>query len=331
MAGIHMIGWAVAALLTVSLLVLAYFVFQTRRLAASAEKQVPANGHFVAIRGNRIHYVEAGQGPPILFVHGLGGQLHHFRHTLFDQLAGDYRVIALDRPGSGYSVRARSASGRLGEQAAVIAEFIDALSLERPLVVGHSLGGAVALATALDHPDKVGALALLSPLTHEQESIPPAFQPMLIRSALKRKFLAHTMAIPLALKHAPQTLAFVFGPQATPDDFIIGAGGILGLRPAHFEATVADFVALEHELGRYEARLEELRMPVGVLFGTADQLISHEQHALPLAGRIRDFELELVEGVGHMPQFVVPDRVEDFIRRMAAKAFSHRSVLTTGH
>jgi pimeloyl-ACP methyl ester carboxylesterase len=325
MAGFHMAVWIVAALLAAGLLVVGYFVLLTRRLAANAEKQVPASGRFVEIGGNRIHYLQAGQGHPILFVHGLGGQLHHFRHTLFDRLSGDYHVIALDRPGSGYSVRAKGASGRLREQAKVISDFIDALSLERPLIVGHSLGGAVALATALDHPDQIGGVALLSPVTHEQESIPPAFEPMLIRSALKRKLLAHTMAIPLSLKHAPQTLAYIFGPQAAPDDFVIDGGGILGLRPAHFEATVADFVALENELGRYERRLEELRMPVGVLFGTADQLISHEQHALPLAGRIRDFELELVEGVGHMPQFVVPDRVEAFIRRMADKAFSRRS------
>ena len=63
-------------------------------------------------------------------------------------------------------------------------------------------------------------------------------------------------------------------------------------------------------------------------FGTADQVLNHEQHALPLAGRVKDFELELVEGVGHMPQFVAPDRVEAFIRRMADRTFASGSMLT---
>ena len=71
---------------------------------------VPANGKFVEIDGNRIHYVETGEGRPIVFVHGLGAQLHHFRHTLFDRFGPGYRLIALDRPGSGYSVRASGAT-----------------------------------------------------------------------------------------------------------------------------------------------------------------------------------------------------------------------------
>ena len=100
-----------AVLLLAVAFVAGYFVLATRRIAADAERRVPPAGSFVTIDGNRIHYVEAGQGPPILFLHGLGGQLLHFRATLFDELSRDFRVIALDRPGSGYSTRASGASG----------------------------------------------------------------------------------------------------------------------------------------------------------------------------------------------------------------------------
>ena len=202
------------------------------------------------------------------------------------------------------------------------AGFIDALSLEKPLVVGHSLGGAVALALALDHPDKVSGLALLSPVTREAKSAPPEFSALAIRSPLRRKLLAYTTAVPMSLKYAPRTLAFVFGPQATPADYVVAGGGLLGLRPSHFEATSTDFVALEGELRRYEARLEEIDVPIGVLFGTADNVIRHEDHALPLAGRVKGLDLELVDGIGHMLQFVATDRVEAFIRRAAARAFA---------
>jgi pimeloyl-ACP methyl ester carboxylesterase len=313
--------WLAGALFLAVCLFVGYFALATWRLAAEAERAIPAAGRFVTVGKNRIHYVEAGQGRPILFLHGLGGQLHHFRHTLFDRLSGDFRVIALDRPGSGYSIRAPGADGRLGEQADVVAGFIDTLALEKPLVVGHSLGGAVALALALDYPDKIAGLALLSPVTHQADAMPPAFSSLYIRSPLRRKLLAHTTAVPTSLKYAPQTLAFVFGPQPVPKDYATGGGGLLGLRPSHFEATATDFVALEHELARYEARLEQLAMPVGVMFGTADKVINHEDHALPLAGRIKDLELELLEGIGHMLQFVASDRVEGLIRRMAQRVF----------
>src|SRR5689334_20605133 len=109
------IGWIISAAFLITFLVAGYFVLATRKLAAQAERTVPPAGKFVDVGGNRIHYVETGEGPAILFVHGLGGQLHHFRHPIFSMLPG-YRLIALDRPGSGYSRRAADATARLPEQ-----------------------------------------------------------------------------------------------------------------------------------------------------------------------------------------------------------------------
>lgn len=321
MTVVDAIVWLLAGLFLAVCLVVGYFVLATKRIAASAARRIPPVGKFVALGGDRIHYAEAGRGRTIFFLHGLGGQLHHFRHTMFDRLAGDFHVMALDRAGSGYSVRGQQSTGKLSEQATTIAAFIDALGLERPLVVGHSLGGAVALALAIDHPQKISGIALLSPLAHEEDTVRPEFAPLLIRSGLKRKILARTTAIPTALKYAPQTLAFVFGPQSTPKDYVVAGGGLLGLRPSHFEATVQDFVAIEHELRRYEARLEEIRLPVGVIVGTADKVLDHEKHGMMVAERTRA-ELEILDGIGHMLQFVAASEVEAFLRRMAGRAFT---------
>lgn len=322
MSFVTILAWILGLALVTVVALLGYFVLATRRIAAQAEKLVPASGHFVEIAGNRIHYIEAGSGRPIVFLHGLGGQLHHFRHTLFERLSGDFRLIALDRPGSGYSVRAAAGTGRLSEQAEVVARFIDALGLEKPLIVGHSLGGAVALATALEHGDKISGLALLSPLTHLEDAVPPAFRLMYIPSPWRRRLIANTVGVPRSLKHANQTLDFVFGPQKAPEDYAIEAGGLVGLRPSHLLASLDDFMAIEHDLGRLEARYEELAMPVGVMFGTADRVINYERNGLALQGRIAGLDLELINGMGHMPQFAQPDRVEVFIRRMAAKSFA---------
>src|SRR5690606_13025001 len=142
----------------------------------------------------RIHYVERGEGRPIVMIHGLGGTLHHLRRPLMEAFGDGYRLIALDRPGSGYSLRAPGRDGRLSEQARLVAGFIDAMQLDRPLLVGHSLGGAVALATALDFPDKVAGLALIAPLTHYEEEPPAEFRTLAIRSPLRRRLVAETIA-----------------------------------------------------------------------------------------------------------------------------------------
>lgn len=310
--------------------VLGYFVLVTRRIAAEAERAVPPAGKFLALGDHRIHYVEQGEGLPVVFIHGLGGQLHHFRGTLFSQMGEGFRLIALDRPGSGYSSRPASFTGTLTEQAALVHRFIEALGLENPVVVGHSFGGAVALTLALEHPEVISGLVLLSPLTHLENEVRPEFRGLFIRSGWKRRLLANTVWVPTSLKYAPQTLAFVFGPQQPTKDYATTGGGLSGLRPSHIYATSSDLIAIEHDLGAIEARYEELDIPVGVVVGTADRVIDYRLNGQSLAGRVADIELELVEGLGHMPQFIEPQRVAGLIRRVAERAFS-KSAASSGN
>lgn len=315
------LAWVLAILAVAVLGVVAYFVVTTRRIAAHAESRIPMIGKTVEVGGDRIRYVERGDGPPILFVHGLGGQLHHFDHPLFPAMGDGYRLIAIDRAGSGYSTR-RASGPRLPEQADLIARVIDELGLDRPLVVGHSLGGAISLTLALRHPDKVAGLALIAPLTHYVPAPPEAFGGLYIRSPLLRRVIAETLAIPMSLKTARAALDVVFGPQKPTEDYAYAGGGYLGLRPSHFYAVSSDLVAVEQDLPDIQKRYGELKMAVGILFGDRDQILDHQAQGLAMQGRVEGIEIEILEGIGHMPQFVVADRVAQFVRRMAARAFA---------
>jgi pimeloyl-ACP methyl ester carboxylesterase len=315
------LSWLLAVLVIGVALVAGYFVFATRKIAARAERLVPPSGKFIDIDGNRIHYAEAGQGRAIVFVHGLGAQFHQFRHSLFARLQGDFHLIALDRPGSGYSVRALGAGAGLSEQARIVVGLIERLGLERPLLVGHSLGGMVALAVAIEHPQAISGLALLAPYTRYSDEPVPAFAPLHIASPWRRWLIAQTIAVPASLKMAPQALDFIFGPQPPPADYMIAGGGFSGLRPSHFYATSSDLVATAIDMPRLAARFGEIKLPVGILFGTSDQVLPYAEHGLAMKDRIAGLELDILDGIGHMPQFVAADRVESFIRRMAGRAF----------
>ncbi|MER9137140.1 alpha/beta fold hydrolase [Mesorhizobium sp. M0830] len=316
------LSWLLGALLLIAILWVASLVLATLWIAAKAERLVPPVGKFIEIDGKSIHYVDQGEGRPIVFVHGLGAQLHHFRHTLFGRFGSGYRLIALDRPGSGYSERASGATGRLPEQAEIVRRFIEALGLERPLVVGHSLGGAVALTLAVEHPEAISGIALLAPLTHPEAGMRERSGLLYIPSRLRRWIMAYTMAVPTSLRYARPTMEFIFAPQVFPADYMVDAGGWLGLRPGHFYATSSDVVAVEQDLGRIERRYGEIVMPAGILFGTADRVIDVRTHGEPLRSRIERLDFESIDGVGHMPQFVEPDRVIAFIKRLATRAFS---------
>ena len=315
------VSWVLAVLVLGAAAVAGYFVFATRKIAARAERLVPPSGKFVDIDGNRIHYAEAGKGRPIVFIHGLGAQFHQFEHPLFYRLQDDFHLVALDRPGSGYSIRAAGAGAGLSEQARVVVRLIEALGLERPLLVGHSLGGMVALAAAIEHPQAICGLALLAPYTLHRDEPVPAFAPLLIANPWKRWLISQTVAVPASLKTAPQALDFVFGPQTAPADYMTKGGGYSGLRPSHFYATSSDLVATRIDMPRLAARYREIEMPVGIIFGTADQVLPYAEHGLAMQDRIAGLDLEILDGIGHMPQFVASDRVAAFIRRMAARAF----------
>jgi pimeloyl-ACP methyl ester carboxylesterase len=314
------LGWIVGLGLAAILVLaggLAVFAAWTAR---RVEKALPPRGQFVEVDGARIHYLDEGSGPALVLIHGLGGQMHNFTHSLLDRLKHNHRVVILDRPGCGYSTRPRNASAALGAQAKTIAGLIDKLGLERPLVVGHSLGGAIALMLALDHPENIGGLALLAPATHAGKAVPPMFRGIYVRSKVMRRLVAWTFAIPMSITNRELVLGTVFGPGAVPADFAIKGGGLLTLRPRSYVAASTDLIAAIDDLQRLPARYGDLNVPVGVLFGTNDLLLDHATHGSGFVEKCPGAHIELVEDGGHMIIITAADHCADFIARMARRA-----------
>ena len=286
-----------------------------------AEGFVPPQGQFLDVDGNRIHYLDVGSGPAIVMVHGLGGQMANFTYAVVDELKDRFRVVVMERPGSGYSERLRGASARLGVQADVVAGFIRALGLDRPLLVGHSLGGALSLAVALQHPDSIRGLALLSPLTQPTDVIPAPFRVLAIRSPALRRVIAWTVATPITLAKGRALLAQVFGPEPPPADYARRGGGLLGLRPKAYYSTSTDLMALAQDLPGFAARYPTLSLPTGVLFGTEDRVLDAAIHGGGMSGQVPGLVYEEIAGAGHMIPVTQAPVVAEFIARMAARAF----------
>lgn len=303
-----------------AILVAAASALFTWRTARRVEDYLPAQGRFVDVPGARLHVVEAGSGPALLLVHGLGGQLSHFTYGVLERLATSYRVIAVDRPGSGHSARDPVASAALPAQAAALSTLIATLGLDRPLVVGHSLGGAVALQLALDHPERVGALALVAPLTHAPDAVPAAFRGLTIASPLLRRLVAWTLATPVSIAQARKVLGQVFGPEPVPHDFATKGGGLLSLRPSQFLSASDDLQALPAAMAQLEPRYGELRLPVRILFGRDDRVLDWRANGQALADKAQHATLTLCDG-GHMLPVTQPQLTAAFIREAAVQRF----------
>jgi pimeloyl-ACP methyl ester carboxylesterase len=308
-----------AGLAILVFIVLAWLALFTRMTLRRVEIVVPPLGTFIDVNGASIHYVDRGEGPTLLLIHGLFGHARHFTHSLVDRLADDFRVVVMDRPGSGYSKRRRGASAGPLADAAVVAGFVHALGLGRPVLVGHSLGGAVSLATALEHPDVVGGLALIAPLTHPVDEVPAVFRPLDISSAALRHAVAWTVATPVSILRGERNLDAVFGPEPVPADFAVRGGGLLTLRPQQFVSASEDLVAARADMPRLLERYGTVDVPVGILFGTGDRILDPELHGQGMPGRVPGLRLELIEG-GHMLPLTQPDRVAAFVRALVRDA-----------
>ncbi len=292
-------------------LLLLLMVF-TRTVTNKIRRGFPPPGKFIDIEGLRLHYVEQGAGPAIVMIHGLNGQLRHFTYALAALVATRCKVILLDRPGAGHSSARADGQAGLRSQAALVAAFIAALGLDRPLLVGHSLGGAVALAVALDHPDAISGLALVAPLTQVQTDVPPAFKALGIASPALRWLYSRLFLMPMAIRHRKATLAMVFGPEAAPADFPTAAGGLLSLRPETYLAACADLRGVADDLPALVARYGDIRMPVSVLFGRQDRILDWQRHGECLRAQVPQVRLETVDG-GHMLPLTQPQTTAAFI------------------
>ncbi|SEO75955.1 Pimeloyl-ACP methyl ester carboxylesterase [Salinihabitans flavidus] len=297
---------------------LGHAAWRTRKLAAQAVRDVPMAGELQPVPGGMIHFVDSGprDAPPIVLIHGLSGQLQHFTYGIAPRLSDVFRVIAIDRPGSGYSDRRGAADATLETQARMIAEFLSARGIEKPLIVGHSLGGAVALALALQRPDDISGLALLCPLTHPTPEPPAIFRALMIKTPALRRLLGHTIAVPMALRTAKEVLDAVFAPEDWPQDFLERGGGALGLRPRGFIAASEDMVASQTEIADQAARYAgELKLPGAVLFGAEDQLLDPEAQGKAMTDY--GWSFETLPGRGHMIPITAPEDCAAFIARAA--------------
>lgn len=263
-----------------------------------------------------MHYIEKGEGPDLLLVHGLNGSANNFSFGLMDLLAKNYHVIAVDRPGSGYSDEVACEDSTLPLQAKFLVKFIQKMKLDTPYVVGHSLGGAVSLELALDHPEVVRKLILLSPLTQFQKEIPDPFKAMEIRSKYYRYFYSRLFATPEMMLNQKKAMAAIYPDGKGPEGFGTRGGGYVAADYISFYNASCDLAGLEFTLAPLAARYLELRVPVSILYGTEDKILNPKLHGEQMRDLNPAIEYETLPG-GHLLLATDPEKVAEFIRSKA--------------
>jgi pimeloyl-ACP methyl ester carboxylesterase len=301
--------------------VLAMLALLTWASVVVLDRRYPQQGRVVSVAGARLNVVELGQGHssdlPVVMIHGASSNLEAMRLPLGELVARNHRVILIDRPGHGWSVREREEDSTPEVQGRMIAAALRKRGAARVVLVVHSWAGALGARMALDFPDLIAGLVMLAPVTHPWRGGVGWYNKAVTTPVIGR-LLAHTITLPLGLLLAKPSVRTVFLPQAMPEGFIRNTATLLLLRPREFLANARDLMTLKAAVVAQSPRYGEIRMPTTVISGDVDKTVSTDIHSRPFAAMVPHAKLIVLSGIGHMVQNAVPELVATEVETMIA-------------
>lgn len=254
---------------TVAILILLWLFYTRQRFKAIPTEQTDLTralrpeSRYIEVDGFNLHYIQSGQGPHILLVHGIGASLYCWRY-LTQYLSHNFTVTAVDLPGFGRSSKLADAAYGLDDQADRLKEFLDKVGIKKCHVIGSSMGGALSMWLAIKHPKTVQKLVCLAPAAHPR-LVPVSLRPFIWTS----HFFSHTINKPMItaiLRRVVQDRELI-----TPESI-----------ERYFEPYKKDPLAVRSFILATEAiadprlpeELKQVRQPTLVLWGANDRMVN---------------------------------------------------------
>ncbi len=302
-----------------------------RERTKRAEQDFPPTGQILDVGGVQIHAQVEGSGPDLVLIHGASGSTRDMAFTLLPLLKDRYRVILFDRPGLGYSGRVdpkyaaafTSKAESPQEQAAVLVQAAEMLGAKRPLVLGHSYGGAVALAWATYHPDHIAGLIDVSGVALPWPGDLGALY-QINGTALGGGLIVPMISALTPESYVKRAINNLFDPEDAPEGYANAIGAPLTLRTDTFRANARQVNTLRPHIVAMAQDYDRLvGFPIEIVHGTADDTVPIDVHSRPLAKRLPHIRLTEIEGGSHMIHHTHPDTVIEAIDRTARTARLH--------
>lgn len=317
-----MVVWLIVIVL---LFIGAGYVY-TRYVDAQLHNTYPATGMFTDVSGGVIHWSRSVNGnadnkPPLILIHGLAGNMHNFG-ALEARLRASFTVYCLDRPGSGHARRLVGTDASFDEQSRMISEWMDKVQLPNAVVVGHSMGGGIALSLALNSPQRVAGLALIAPLAAPLDIRVSRFTKWALKRAWFRLFAAKVLMTAFRKRYSRQQVNAIFAPEPPRSNFASEFGGDLSMHSGAFFAASADLASAQRSLYSQYQHYHSIRCPVGVIYGDGDRVLAYRHHMGHIQKALPDAECRLLKGRGHMIPITAVDECASLIDAVADKAMA---------
>ena len=267
-----------------------------------------------AAGGRTVSYTEAGEGVPLVFLHGIGSGARSWSSQI-DGLSDRYRVIAWDAPGYGSSSPVLSSEPDAGHYVDVLAQFVSSLRLDRFHLVGHSLGALIAARYALEHRPKLRSLTLAS---------------------IASGHAMHSMEERARLRAGRLEILAKLGPRRMAEErgrLLLSGAATDAMRQAVIETMAAirpeGYRQAVFLLSGGDTRADVLRLaddlPVQVIFGSADTVTTPEQNRR-VASACARAPISIIDGAGHAVYIEKAEQFNQTLRDFLEHVDDHRMV-----
>jgi pimeloyl-ACP methyl ester carboxylesterase len=268
---------------------------------------------FVTVEGTRLHFVIKGAGRPVVLIHGNPGSSQDWTR-LFGPLAANHKAIAFDRPGHGQSQRPKKGDTTVEVQARLLHDALQQLHIERPIVVGHSWGGAMALVYAINYPKEVAGVVLVAPAVYESQDAVSLVTD--IAAAPVIGDAANSVLTPLfGASVVRSELKKAFSPDPVPENYLRSVLPELTSQKKVKWYSIDDAL-LNDCLKKFSPRYSEISVPVSILAGDSDLIVSEKDNAERLHQALPKSHLLVLAKTGHEIPFTRWQAVVDEIERV---------------
>ncbi|MGZ9100932.1 MAG: alpha/beta fold hydrolase [Brevundimonas sp.] len=265
------------------------------------------------VDGIELAYAQTGSGPSVVYIHGAMTTLDEGLIGLADALEPNFRITAFDRPGHGHSGR-DAGTGSAWRQAELIQAACAELQLDRPVIIGHSFGCAVAMAMALASPESVSGVVLVAPIAFPE----PRLEIMMFgaRAVPVTGEWVSIMAGPTDAIMLPALRNGMFLPQMMTPAFRDGFPFALASGREQLQADGQDALAMIESLSRSASKYAACQVPVHIVQGDQDLVVNPMLHGRPLAAVLPRGRFVNMPGLGHMAHHFAPGIVADAVETL---------------
>ncbi len=302
-------------------IILVIFVIVTIRKSNAndlrAEQTHPPVGQFITVENTAVHYTLQGNGPVVILLHGAGGNLRDFTFELVAKLTPTYTVLAFDRPGHGYTKALHNRGESPAEQAKLLQAVTQKLGISKAILAGYSYGGAVALAWALDYPETVEGLVLMSAVSNPWVK-PPSFLYALAAGPITGPIFTTLISAYAPKSMIDDSLASLFTPQKPPKNYLSHIGAGLSMRKSTLRTNGLQVHNLLPYIQQQSKRYQQLTLPIEIIHGAKDTTVPAAVHADVLARQLPHANYVLLEDLGHDTQHYAHKEIINGLARLAA-------------